>query len=216
VSSGVYANFSNVPNLDGEILVSAGECPVLTHEIASFPWANPDDVLPKTQFGVSFDGAGVHVAFRIIERFMIARTQEWDGPVYADSCVEFFFMPGSAGPYFNLEINAAGGVKFNRQVARQTDVLRFPASIAPELNVRVSPGELILQESPNEIEWSAAATIPWALLESVGDVARDQWRVNFYKCAEKNSAPHFGSWAPIETPSPDFHRPEFFGGLRFI
>ncbi|MDY3247127.1 MAG: carbohydrate-binding family 9-like protein, partial [Prevotella sp.] len=27
--------------------------------------------------------------------------------------------------------------------------------------------------------------------------------------------PHFLSWAPIQLPAPDFHRPDFFGQLLF-
>ena len=36
---------------------------------------------------------------------------------------------------------------------------------------------------------------------------------NFYKCADLTSTPHFLSWAPIDTPEPDFHRPEFFAPI---
>ncbi len=36
---------------------------------------------------------------------------------------------------------------------------------------------------------------------------------NFYKCADRTSSPHFLSWAPISTPEPDFHRPEFFSKI---
>ena len=38
-------------------------------------------------------------------------------------------------------------------------------------------------------------------------------RGNFYKCGDKTAHPHFVSWNPVGTPSPDFHRPEFFGEL---
>jgi hypothetical protein len=38
---------------------------------------------------------------------------------------------------------------------------------------------------------------------------------NFYKCGDKTSVPHFLSWNPIILPSPDFHRPDFFGEFSF-
>ena len=38
---------------------------------------------------------------------------------------------------------------------------------------------------------------------------------NFYKCGDETEVPHYGAWSPVETPSPDFHRPEFFGELVF-
>jgi hypothetical protein len=39
---------------------------------------------------------------------------------------------------------------------------------------------------------------------------------NFYKCADDTAFKHYLSWNPILTPNPDFHRPEFFGELRFV
>ena len=38
-------------------------------------------------------------------------------------------------------------------------------------------------------------------------------RANFYKCGDKTAHPHYLSWSPIDTPKPDFHRPDFFGEL---
>ena len=38
---------------------------------------------------------------------------------------------------------------------------------------------------------------------------------NFYKCGDDLTVPHFVSWNPIKTEKPDFHRPEFFGKLKF-
>ncbi len=38
---------------------------------------------------------------------------------------------------------------------------------------------------------------------------------NFYKCGDETAVPHYGAWSPIDTPQPDFHRPEFFGEVVF-
>ena len=40
-------------------------------------------------------------------------------------------------------------------------------------------------------------------------------RANFYKCADKSAHPHFLAWNRVDTPAPDFHRPDFFGELTF-
>ena len=34
---------------------------------------------------------------------------------------------------------------------------------------------------------------------------------NFYKCGGDHEIQPYGSWAPIDSPTPDFHRPESFG-----
>ena len=39
--------------------------------------------------------------------------------------------------------------------------------------------------------------------------------MNLYKCGDNLSHPHFLSWQPIDTPQPDFHRPEFFAAGKF-
>ena len=40
-------------------------------------------------------------------------------------------------------------------------------------------------------------------------------RANFYKCGDDMAVPHYISWNPIGCPRPDFHRPEYFGTLKF-
>ena len=40
-------------------------------------------------------------------------------------------------------------------------------------------------------------------------------RGNFYKCGDDLPQPHFVVWNNIETPEPDYHRPEFFGSIAF-
>ncbi|MDE6269894.1 MAG: hypothetical protein K2M12_03440, partial [Muribaculaceae bacterium] len=42
-----------------------------------------------------------------------------------------------------------------------------------------------------------------------------QLRANFYKCGDLLSTPHFLSWNRVDTPHPDFHRPEYFGAIKF-
>jgi hypothetical protein len=38
---------------------------------------------------------------------------------------------------------------------------------------------------------------------------------NVYKCGDNLPVPHFISWNPITTENPDFHRPDFFGQMKF-
>lgn len=38
---------------------------------------------------------------------------------------------------------------------------------------------------------------------------------NFFKCGDGLTVPHYLTWAPVHTPSPDYHRPEFFAPLEF-
>ena len=40
-----------------------------------------------------------------------------------------------------------------------------------------------------------------------------EFYANFYKCGDETETVHYGCWSPIETPEPDFHRPEYFGRI---
>ena len=62
-------------------------------------------------------------------------------------------------------------------------------------------------------EWSVAMGIPFDLLGYPEGVRPSVLRANLYKCADETAVPHYVSWNPIDTPAPDFHRPEFFGEL---
>ncbi len=69
------------------------------------------------------------------------------------------------------------------------------------------------------VTWTAAYKIPIALLEKYSQVAypghKVEWRVNFYKCADATSHPHWLTWAPVDHPKPNFHLPRSFGTLQF-
>ena len=36
---------------------------------------------------------------------------------------------------------------------------------------------------------------------------------NFYVCGDRTPCPCYGAWNDVQTTTPDFHRPEFFGRL---
>jgi hypothetical protein len=42
------------------------------------------------------------------------------------------------------------------------------------------------------------------------------FRANFYKCGDKLAVPHYVTWNPVGTVAPDYHRPEYFGLLKFV
>lgn len=144
--------------------------------------------------------------------------QAQDDPVYQDSCLEAFltFSREENSPgYMNLEVNsngaflaALGTCRENRtplKVLTQNAPQKFSL---PEIKAFRKPDcwgwESFLSLSFIEAVWGKRAVL--ALTEDRGVF----WG-NFYKCGDKTDAPHYLSWSPIETPAPDFHRPEQFG-----
>ena len=65
---------------------------------------------PKSQVKLQYDAENLYVIFRVEDKYVRAAVTETNGPVYRDSCVEFFFAPSLKCPnsYFNFEINCSG------------------------------------------------------------------------------------------------------------
>lgn len=190
-----------------------------TNEISNHMGDCPEH-FPRVQFRVGYDDDAVRVIFQVEDRFVRALRTQYQDSVCLDSCVEFFFSPGDTDDrgYFNLEVNCVGTALFEYhpdgedgetvQVLGATDL-----KIITTLNGTVDP------EESGPLVWSADCLVPLSLLEQYAAVAKPAkdvaWRANFYKCADESSHPHWLTWAPVEWYRPAFHKPEFFGTLKF-
>lgn len=176
---------------------------------------------PVASSKVMYDKESLYVIFNVHDRFIRCITKEINGPVWEDSCVEFFFAPEITKPerYFNLEINCGGTplMHFNKIAGKETTILD-PADIkmieiAHSLPVTTDP------EITDPVNWTIEYRIPLALLEKYSQVTRPEpgieWKANFYKIAENNSNPHYMTWSVVKNEVPNFHLPQFFGVLKF-
>lgn len=136
-------------------------------------------------------------------------------PVWQDSCVEVFIGDRDGGGYRNFEMNCIGTLLSAHQKSRGVDVVRITAEDAARVIRRTSLVRETFAEKEGVHQWSATIGIPFDLLGFGPGERPEMLRANFYKCADGSAWPHYVSWAPIDTPKPDFHRPEFFGTLIF-
>ena len=128
-----------------------------------------------------------------------------DSPVWEDSCLECF-LSADRQHYLNLEGNANGAVlaafgpdRHARRRLADMGVLR------PQLLAAVCG-----------TGWEAVYTVPAETLQELFGVRPAvglQLWANFYVCGDKTPLPCYGAWNDVETETPDFHRPEFFGRL---
>lgn len=174
--------------------------------ISNYPWGG--EYRPRAQAVLELSGGALHVKLTAWEQTIVAAESRVGGDVYKDSCLEFFFMPCPEADrrYINVESNALGvmhiGVGDGREGRTVLDAL--PEGVNPR--VRIRAGE----------KWSVRYALPVDWIRSLfpkfdpgpGTVMLG----NFYKCDE-SIHPHYGCWNPIETPEPDFHRPEHFGRI---
>lgn len=189
----------------------------LTHHMGDVPLH-----FPPTQFKAAYDRDSIHVFFQVEDRYVRALTDQYQGPVYQDSCVEFFFSPGPTADqgYFNLEINCCGAALFEFHPSGKEQFIRIPESTFRHIGITSSLTGRINEEITTPLTWTAAFRLPVEILKEYTAVLPpgpgNVWRANFHKCADRTSHPHWLTWAPIHYPTPRFHLPQYFGFLKFI
>ena len=141
------------------------------------------------------------------EKTIHVEAKRFNDPVCRDSCLEFFLQPVSGDDrYVNFEVNAAGIALIGIGKGRHGRAL-LPAL----------PENMEIQASRHAGEWWAVRyRVPFTLLKKLfGKLPDARMRGNFYTCDE-TIHPHFGTWNPVASDQPDFHRPECFGELEFV
>ncbi len=187
-------------------------------------WNNIDTVnwseygyRPQAQFRMAYTDKEFLLHYRVKEKYLRAAAAGDNDAVWKDSCVEFFMTPADDGFYYNFEFNcvgtclsAAGKSRHNREPLP----IEIIAQIRRESTLGRNP---FRDERKGDKEWELMLAIPYTcLFKHPGwSPAGKSIRANFYKCGDELSEPHYLSWNPIETEKPDFHRPEFFGTVRF-
>jgi hypothetical protein len=179
------------------------------------------DYRPDVQARVAYDEHAIYVIFHVDDRFVRCVVDEYQGPVYTDSCVEFFFVPGSdiSNGYFNLEVNCGGTALFAFQKQRGVGRINIPESIFERIDLAHSMPRIVEPEITDPVTWTIEYRIPFDILTQYTEVTHPapgvEWRANFYKIGDETSNPHWLTWSFVNHPEPDFHRPEFFGSLVF-
>ena len=190
-------------------------------DIALHMGAKPEHQ-PKTQAKVLYDDENIYVIFRVEDRYVRAVVTKYQGPVCRDSCVEFFFTPGSdtSKGYFNVETNCIGNILCYHQILRGENVKELEAVELAGIEIVGSfPRKIIDPEKTEPVTWTLEYRLPIEIFEKYAEVTRPRpgvkWRANFYKCADQTSHPHWLTWSFVGKDKPDFHRPEYFGTLEF-
>ncbi len=182
--------------------------PIDTVNWAEFPYK------PAVEFRAAHTGDALLLNYRVTEEAVRAEAGADNGPVWEDSCVEFF-VSFDGRNYHNVECNCVGTIlsavgpdRNERQLLSQQQldgVSRYSTLKAGQL------------PKGGPVSWSVSLVVPASLFAASGvkDLSGVKARCNFYKCGDKLPTPHFLSWNPIGVPNPDFHRPEFFGEINF-
>lgn len=170
---------------------------------------------PQMKFRIAHTDDAILLNYQVEEATVRGKYGEDNGQVWTDSCVEFFVIPANDGYYYNIEATCIGTVlvgggkdRHKREHAAQevmSGIQRW-ASLGREPFAEREGGA-----------WELSLIIPYSTFfkHDIKSLDGVEVKGNFYKCGDELKTPHFVSWNPIKTENPDFHRPEFFGDLRF-
>ena len=169
-------------------------------------WRDAGNIAAWAQ--VAWDDQTLYV--RLVAREAAIRAVE-TGPLghpWEDSCLEFFFAPVAGDArYINIEFNKNAccclGLGDGAERTR----------LIPERDW-LNPRAFDLDDG-----WGIEYRVPFALIRQLfpgfapgsGDVIR----ANCYKCGDKTEHEHFLAWSPVTSETPNFHRPQDFGEMRF-
>jgi len=177
--------------------------------------------MPKVQAKLGYDDEHVYVIWRVVDRYVKAVATENQGPVYKDSCAEFFFTPDAEvdGGYFNLEMNCGGTMLFHFAVVPRQGSPIDAADIA-KMEVAHSLPKRVDPEIEKPTTWTIEYRLPVSILSKYYPGVKKPapgvvWRANFYKCADLTSHPHWLTWSYLDSPRTDFHTPKSFGTIEF-
>lgn len=176
-------------------------------------WPQQYPYKPEVKFRIAYTDSALILNYEVFERSVAAVAPTDNGNVWEDSCVEFFLQAEEGGEYYNVECNCVGTLLIAHGMDRNS---RTP--LAPDVLKRVKRYSTLgtdnFEERKLKEPWRISLIIPLDLL-GIERLDGSKLRCNFYKCGDNLSVPHFLSWAPIETESPDFHRPDFFKPIEF-
>ena len=175
---------------------------------------------PLTKAKMMYDSENIYIIFKVLDNFVRLKTQGFNGKVFEDACVEFFFAPDSNLPlsYFNLEMNAGGTALMGFHPDAKTTLMLEPEDFEPVVVAHSMP-ENLENEITEPVTWTVEYKLPISVLKKFSKVTNPAsgtiWKANFFKTSSRSSNPHYVTWSFVDNKTPQFHLPQFFGTLKF-
>ncbi len=183
------------------------------HSLDHTPWPT-HPYKPTVTFCLAHNDECIFLKFIAIEKNIRAVNTEINGPVYEDSCVEFFISFNNDKAYYNLEFNCIGTCLAGFGEGRND------RQLLPQESIHKIRSQAVINRDATEknIEWELVLAIPlnFFCYHTLHSLTGSVGRANFYKCGDLLPQPHYVTWSNIEAPAPNFHLPGFFGKLEFV
>jgi hypothetical protein len=187
------------------------------HAVACCNWPDAYPYVPETALRLFHAGSHLILDYTVREQCTAAHVREDLGEVWTDSCCEFFLQPRGTGNYYNIEATCIGRILIGWRPGREGAV-HAPQALLDKVLRYPSLGREPFEEKVGDNRWRLTLAIPAEALfaDALTTFSGLEARFNCYKCGDHLSQPHYVSLAPIATPAPDFHRPEYFTEIKFL
>ena len=184
--------------------------------VACCNWPEAYSYVPEMNLRMFHTGSHLVLDYTVREKCTAARVREDLGEVWTDSCCEFFLQPEGKGNYYNIEATCVGRILIGYRPGREGAV-HAPKELLNKVLRYPSLGTEPFEERVGDNRWRLTLAIPAEALfaHKLTTFSGLTGRFNCYKCGDNLSMPHYVTLAPIATPAPDFHRPEYFVDIRF-
>ena len=165
------------------------------------------DVGIRMTLQICYDEEKLYIHQIAVEKNVRAEHVEPLGQVCEDSCMEFFFCPElHSDRYFNFEWNMNGCLYLGFRTDRENAVRLHLKDHKKVFNFRSA-----LTEEGWEIFYEIPASFVQLFFPDFSLSSGKELRANCYKCGDLTINPHYLSWNPVSSATPDFHRPSDFG-----
>lgn len=178
-------------------------------------WQEANDVHVK--FAIRHDEYSIYLIYQVEEPQVRAVNTGFNSPVWEDSCVEFFLAVGGDDGYYNFEVNAIGTILGAFGMNRHKR-FHLADSLLSQIETSPSLGRKPIENLEQRTRWSMQLIIPIRVLHfsNIRNLTGVDAHANFYKCGDKLKKPHYLSWKPVLSSTPDFHTPKYFGQIYFL
>ncbi|MBO8483070.1 MAG: hypothetical protein IAB75_03000 [Bacteroidetes bacterium] len=204
-------NLEKMPYEDLDMALETGGAKSFIGEVC---WPDRFPYHPDTSFAIARSRTHIAVLYHIRCLDLRAMALEDNGPVWEDSCCEFFASDPHDGTYYNFEMNCIGTLLGAKRRNRE-DCTHYPPERLADVTRYSTLARKQRDLSGKIFGWSVGMAVPLEMIGIDPSHLPSSIRANFYKCADKTAHPHFLAWNRVVSPTPDFHRPDFFGELLF-
>lgn len=158
------------------------------------------DYVPNTTAKILYNDDGIYVQMQTDEADLFASRTKQNSDISNDSCMEFFFRPNeNDNRYLNFEFNPFAAM----YLACRTD--RYDP-VHPDADKNFFDAQTYVEEG----KWILQYFIPFSFIDGIFGSHTKKMYGNLFKCGVDTKIVHYATYAPINTPEPDFHRPECF------